>query len=117
VSAPHQERSFQNEIVSQLVAHGWLHSSNSAGYDQERALYPEDLLGWLEDSDPKNFARIVHPDASEANQEKGRNRILDRVVRRLETPEAQGGGVLNTIRKGFDLPGAQRFDLVQPPAG
>lgn len=116
MSAVHQEKSFQREIAEYLEQHGWLHSPNSQGYDKERALYPEDLLGWLEDTAPEDFARIVPPQGTEAQQEKGRRRILDRVVSRLSARESDGGGTLNVLRKGFSVPGARRpFDMVGFP--
>ncbi|ROZ64288.1 type I restriction endonuclease subunit R [Kocuria soli] len=116
MSAVHQEKSFQREIAEYLEQHGWLHSPNSQGYDKERALYPEDLLGWLEGTAPEDFARIVPPQGTEAQQEKGRRRILDRVVSRLSARESDGGGTLNVLRKGFSVPGARRpFDMVGFP--
>lgn len=113
----HQELAFQQHIADYLVAHGWERSENSVGYDKERALFPEDLLGWLEDTDPKNFAKIVPPNADPATRAKGERRILDRVAKQLALPEAHGGGTLATLRKGFDIPGAKHFSLLQnPPA-
>src|SRR5699024_4465551 len=100
-----------------LQSQGWLRSDNSVGYDVKRALFPEDLLGWLEESDPENFARIVPSDADEATQERGRRRLLDRVVKQLATPKANGGGTLKTLRGKLRLPGARDFSLLQfPPA-
>lgn len=118
MNATHQELRFQAEIAGYLESHGWLRSTNSAGYDKERALFPEDLLGWLRDTDPDNFARIVAEDADDTTRERGERRILDRVVKLLAAPESHGGGTLNVLRKGFDLPGARkRFSLLQmPPA-
>ncbi|MFC7646745.1 hypothetical protein ACFQX6_43970 [Streptosporangium lutulentum] len=46
--ADHNEVVFETEICEHLVAHGWLYSTNDAGYDRERALFPEDLFAWLE---------------------------------------------------------------------
>lgn len=117
MSSTHQEKGFQQLIADHLESQGWLRSDNSAGYDVERALYPEDLLGWLEDSDPENFARIVPPEGDEASRERGRRRVLDRVVKQLSTDESQGGGTLKTLRGKLRLPGARDFALLQfPPA-
>ncbi|MDJ1371886.1 type I restriction endonuclease subunit R [Gulosibacter molinativorax] len=113
----YRERAFQDEIADYLGDHGWLRSENSAGYDKERALYPEDLLGWLEDIDPKNYAKIVPTNATPEAKAKGERRILDRVVKKLANDEAHGGGTLATLRNGFDVTGARHFDLLQmPPA-
>lgn len=117
MSSTHQEKGFQKLIADHLESQGWLRSDNSAGYDLERALFPDDLLGWLEDSDPDNFARIVPPDGDEAAKERGRRRILDRVVKQLSTGESSGGGTLKTLRGKLRLPGARDFSLLQfPPA-
>lgn len=117
MSSTHQEKGFQLLIADHLESQGWLRSDNSAGYDVERALFPEDLLGWLEDSDPENYARIVPPDADEVTQERGRRRLLDRVAKQLATTETNGGGTLKTLRGKLRLPGARDFSLLQfPPA-
>jgi type I restriction enzyme R subunit len=117
VSLAHQEKAFQEQIAHSLGAAGWLVSDNGSGYDVERALFPEDLLGWLQDSDPDNYARIVPPDADAVARERGERRILDRVVKQLATTESQGGGTLKTLRGKLRLPGARDFSLLQfPPA-
>src|SRR5699024_8158314 len=117
MSSTHREKGFQTLIADHLQSQGRLRSDNSVGYDVERALFPEDLLGWLEESDPENFARIVPSDADEVAQERGRRRLLDRVVKQLATPEASGGGTLKTLRGKLRLPGSRDFPLLQfPPA-
>ena len=40
-------RHFQDHIIEQLVASGWL-VGESALYDKERALYPEDLIAYVQ---------------------------------------------------------------------
>ncbi|WP_293699353.1 type I restriction endonuclease [uncultured Agrococcus sp.] len=114
----HHELRLQAEIAEYLAARGWLSSENSQGYDKERALFPEDLLGWLEETDADNYAKIVPEAATGEVRAKGERRILDRVAKLLAAEEAHGGGTLNVLRKGFDLPGAKsRFSLLQmPPA-
>ncbi|WP_312919579.1 type I restriction endonuclease, partial [Kocuria sp.] len=117
MSAPHQEKPFQREIAEYLEGHGWSHSRNSQGYDKERALFPEDVLGWLQDTQPEQYARIVPEHGDDATRAKGERRILDRLASQLEQSEKAGGGTLNTLRRGFSVPGAQRFSmLTAPPA-
>ena len=48
----HQEKHFQNYIISQLVEQGWK-LGETKHYDSERALYPEDLVTWIKDSNQK----------------------------------------------------------------
>ncbi|WP_145001402.1 type I restriction endonuclease subunit R [Kocuria rhizophila] len=117
MSQQHQEKKLQQEIATHLSEHGWLHSPSSEGYDKERAIFPEDVLGWLEDTDPENFATVVPPHGDDAARAKGERRILDRLASQLSQPERDGGGVLNVLRKGFLVPGARRFKMLQmPPA-
>ncbi|MFI3892655.1 type I restriction endonuclease [Kocuria rhizophila] len=117
MSQQHQEKKLQQEIATYLSEHGWLHSPSSEGYDKERAIFPEDVLGWLEDTDPENFAKVVPPHGDDAARAKGERRILDRIASQLSQPERDGGGVLNVLRKGFLVPGARRFKMLQmPPA-
>ncbi|WP_010533766.1 type I restriction endonuclease subunit R [Brachybacterium squillarum] len=117
-SGLHQELAFQEQISSHLEAHGWLRSPTSAGFDKERALFPEDLLGWLRDTQPKEYAKIVAPDLNGEAREKAEARILDRLVKVLAMDESHGGGTLNVLRKGFDLAGLRHgFKTLQmPPA-
>ena len=60
MSQQHQEKKLQQEIAEHLGEHGWFHSPSSEGYDKERALFPEDVLGWLEDTDPENYACLLY---------------------------------------------------------
>lgn len=115
MTSPHQELAFQDEIASYLEAHGWLRSQNSAGYDKERAVFPEDLLGWLEETDADNFHKIVPDTNDETARARGEQRILDRVAKRLAQPPEQNGGTLGVLRHGFDIPGARRFTMLQQP--
>ena len=56
----HKEVNFEIEICEYLAAHGWLHGADdAAGYDRERALYPEDLLAWIQATQPKAWEGLV----------------------------------------------------------
>ena len=48
--AVHHEGVFEFEICEYLADHGWLYSAKDTGYDRERALFPEDLFAWLEET-------------------------------------------------------------------
>lgn len=117
-SGLHQEGRLQDEIAAHLEAHGWLRSINSAGYDKQRALFPEDVLGWLQDTDPESYERIVGPDLTDDARKKAEARILDRLTKVLGQDEAHGGGTLSVLRKGFDMVGLRHgFRMMQmPPA-
>ena len=105
--ADYNEIKFEAEIAEYLAAHGWLYSVDDTGYDRERALFPEDIFGWLEDTQPTEVAKVVkNGSATERAQ------VLDRLVKVLDTPLEAGGGSLNALRKGFSHISA-RFDLAQ----
>ena len=44
----YNEIEFENEICEHLAANRWMYSSNDDGYDRARALFPEDVLAWVE---------------------------------------------------------------------
>lgn len=92
----HKEIAFEKDLAEYLQAHGWLYSSNDAGYDRERALFPEDVLGWLIDTQPEQLAKVVKAGGDVAKQE---SQLLDRIVKVLDTPMDNEGGTLNVLRK------------------
>ncbi len=103
--AIHNEIEFENDICDYLKSRGWLYSKDDAGYDVERALFPEDLLGWIQDTQPKAWERLkgFHNGKSEAV-------ALDRLVKVMETESS-----LHALRKGFKATGAGSggFEMVQ----
>lgn len=98
--AVHNEIEFEKEIAEYLAAHGWLYSADSAkGYDRERALFPEDVLRWLADTQPEQLAKVVKAGSGDIAKQEAH--LLDRIVKVLDTPMDNGGGTLNLLRKGF----------------
>jgi type I restriction enzyme R subunit len=101
----HNEYEFENDVCDFLHSQGWLYSKSDEGYDPERALFPEDLIGFIQDTQPKSWERLksFHNGAST-------NTLLDRLVKVLDTE-----GTLHALRKGFKATGAGStgFELVQ----
>jgi type I restriction enzyme R subunit len=97
----HRERTFEDEVVAHLTANGWL-EGRSDGYDRELALYPEDVLGWLEDTQPSELAKLgrLH------NGDTGKV-VLKRLAEVLDKD-----GALAVLRRGFKHVSA-RFDMCQ----
>ena len=97
------EKAFETEICEYLAAHGWLYEGpgDNAGYDKELGLYPADVLAWLEQTQPAEFAKIIQPTMSPAKQASAKQALLDRLVRTLDKPLEQGGGTLAVLRHGF----------------
>jgi type I restriction enzyme R subunit len=109
--AQYNEIEFEKELCEHLEAHGWLYSRNDAGYDRERALYPDDVTVWLTETQPAEYAKVVKVGGPQAEQQK--RLVLDRLVKVLETPLANGGGTLNVLRSGFQSAPA-RFAMSEP---
>ncbi len=97
----HRERTFEDEVVAHLTANGWLEGT-SAGYNRELALYSEDVLGWLETTQPTELAKLgrLH------NGDTG-TVILKRLAEMLDKD-----GALAVLRRGFKQVNA-RFDMCQ----
>ena len=50
----HKEISFETEICQHLASNGWLYAEgDAAGYDRARALFPADVLSWVQTTQPK----------------------------------------------------------------
>ena len=97
--ADYNELPFEAELCEHLTANGWFYSPNSKGYDKGRALFPEDVFGWLSDTQPDALGKVVKQGSPE--EQKQRDQLLDRLVKRLNTPLEAKGGTLNVLRKGF----------------
>src|ERR1700733_13232178 len=91
--ADHNEVVFESEICAYLAAHGWLYSADDAGYDRERALFPEDLFGWLVETQSAAWGKALKAAGSEA-------KFLDVLATALDKPLEHGGGTLNILRNG-----------------
>jgi type I restriction enzyme R subunit len=108
--AQHNEKPFEEELAEYLQANGWLYSENSTGCDKARALFPADVLGWLEETQPVEFAKAVASSST--------NGILDRLVKSLDKPLDAGGGTLAVLRRGFtDAPVKFRMAQFKPATG
>ncbi|MCA0328486.1 MAG: DEAD/DEAH box helicase family protein [Actinobacteria bacterium] len=105
--ADYNEIKFEQEIAEHLAAHGWSYSPTDAGYDRERALFPEDIFGWLAETQPTELAKALKRETPA-----DRAQVLDRLVKVLDTPLESGGGTLNVLRKGFSHISA-RLDMCQ----
>ena len=106
----HTEKVFESELCEHLAANGWLYSPGGHGYDKERALFPEDLFTWLQETQPDQLAKVVT--AGSPNEARQRAQVLDRLVGVLAKPVESGGGTLNALRKGFKHVSAT-FDLCE----
>ena len=96
----HHESSFEVEICEHLAAHGWLYSPKDAGYDRELALFPEDVFGWLADTQPEQLAKRVKPDLTGEALAKARQGVLATLVKTLGAdPKANGGTLVGAATR------------------
>ena len=97
----HQEKHFENYIVSRLEAQGWK-VGETAKYDTERALYAEDLIAWLEASGQgEKWAKL-----KKDNGDRALEVLMDRLAKALETH-----GTVQVLRQGFSIAGCGHIDL------
>lgn len=94
-----REEAFEVEIAEYLAAHGWEYSDTDDGYDVERAIWPEDVLWWLSETQPDEYAKVVRVGTGAESAD--RKALLDSLVSRLDTPMSSGGGTLNVLRRKF----------------
>lgn len=103
---------FEAELCEYLAAHGWLYSPNDEAYDRERALFPADLLAWLSETQPEEFAKVVKPESSGPQRSQAVDRLLDRVMKVASTDPMNSGGTLNVLKRTVAVtPG--KFSLFQ----
>ena len=56
----HTEIHLENEICAHLAAHGWLYAEGDATrYDRARALFPEDAIAWVQETQPKAWETLT----------------------------------------------------------
>ena len=91
----HKEINFETEICEHLAANDWLYSPNDDGYDRARALFPEDLLAWVQATQPKAWDSIVKNHGANA---------ADTLLSRLRDSLDQRG-TLDVLRHGIEMLG------------
>jgi len=92
----HKEISFENEICQHLATHGWLYAAGDAqGYDRARALFPADVLAWVQATQPKAWEVLAKNHGAKA---------ADTLLARLRDQLDQRG-TLDVLRNGIELLG------------
>ncbi|MGO1247983.1 MAG: type I restriction endonuclease subunit R, partial [Oceanisphaera sp.] len=71
------EQTFQNDMIQQMLANGWL-LGKPEGYNRELALYEEDLLGFVQDTQSEQWQKFcqLYPNDPEA-------KFVERVANQL----------------------------------
>ncbi|MES2879529.1 MAG: type I restriction endonuclease [Pseudomonadota bacterium] len=92
----HKEISFENEICQHLSHNGWLYAEgDAASYDRPRALFPADVLAWVQATQPKAWDVLIKNHGSQAS-----DTLLDRLRDQLDQR-----GTLDVLRHGIELLG------------
>ncbi|GLK79087.1 type I restriction endonuclease subunit R [Methylopila turkensis] len=101
----HKEISFEDEICAHLAAHGWIYEPGAAAhYDRQRALFPADLVAWVQQTQPKAWEALGRSHSADAAAA-----LLDRVRKQIDDR-----GAPDVIRHGVDMVGVKgRIELAQ----
>ena len=86
----HNERKYEDELVEHLTAHGWL-AGDPTRYNRALALYPDDVLGWLQESQPAMWAK----------RKSFGNGATERAVLERLAAQLDKEGALAVLRHGF----------------
>jgi len=96
----HKEVTFEGEIVGHLTtAGGWL-EGDPKKYNRKLALYPEDVIGWIKETQPTEYDKI------KATQ----NGATDSIILERLAKSIQEDGPLAVLRQGFKRVNA-RFSM------
>ncbi|NPC98743.1 type I restriction endonuclease subunit R [Nocardioides sp. zg-DK7169] len=109
----HKERPFEDAICEHLAANGWHYSATDAGYDVERALFPNDVYDWLAEAYPDEWARLAEVTPIGRDP---RIHLLDSLVTRLDKHGKPDGGTVGVLRRDHRLTGrgkTLRFKMCQ----
>lgn len=91
----HKEIDFENDIEQALISSGGYSKGDANGYDADMALFPEDVISFVQKTQPKIWERLTNLDASKAQA-----MLLDSLVKELAAK-----GALAVLREGFKCVG------------
>ena len=95
----HREIEFENDICAHLASHGWLYAEGDAHrYDRTYALYPEDVLAWVQATQSKAWETIVKNNGAAAQSV-----LLKRLRKQLDDR-----GTLDVLRNGIEILGLRQ---------
>src|SRR4051794_22677206 len=94
----HEEISFETEVCGVLAANGWLYAVGDAqAYDRIRALFPADLIAWVQATQPKAWEAL-----QKAHGPSAETVLLDRMRKSLDDR-----GTLDVLRNGVEMIGVR----------
>ena len=94
----HTEINFEDEVCQHLAAYGWLYAEkDAADYDRTLALFPADVLAWVQETQPDIWDSLTKTQGKSAGP---------MLLKRLRDSLNQSG-TLNVLRQGFDVLGVK----------
>ncbi len=95
----HREINFEDEICQHLSGHGWLYvDGDAAHYDRARAIFPSDVLAWVQTAQPDAWQTLEKNHGAQAAET-----LLARLRDQLDQR-----GTLDVLRKGIELLGLRQ---------
>jgi type I restriction enzyme R subunit len=114
----HKEIEFENDICAHLAAQGWLYADHPQGvrrgckdaeastttqgdhvqYDRARALFPADVLAWVQATQPQAWETLIKNNGAAAE-----TMLLDRIRKQLDDR-----GTLDVLRHGVEMLGLRQ---------
>jgi len=92
----YREISFEAEVCGHLATNGWFHAEgDAAAYDRARALFPADVIAWIQASQPNAWDTLAKSHGASAEP-----LVLDRLRKQLDER-----GALDVIRHGIEMIG------------
>lgn len=116
LSNVHTERVFEDELTEHLATHGWSvrthlgdphkRLKDAAAYNRELAIYPEDLLAFVQETQPAEWAKF----------RKWHNGDAERMFLKRVGEQLDKHGTLQILRNGFKDRDAKFFLCQRRPA-
>lgn len=95
----HRGHHFETEICESLAAHGWLYAKNDASnYDRTLALFPDDVIGWIQQTQPKAWEVLT----------KNHGALASEVLCKRLRASIDQHGTLAVLRHGIELLGLRQ---------
>ncbi|BBF93415.1 type I restriction endonuclease subunit R [Blastochloris tepida] len=92
----HREVAFEVGICEALAKGGWLYAEDDAlAFDREHALFPADVIGWVQATQPATWEELVRSNGAGAEKA-----LLGRLRHQLDQR-----GTLDVLRHGFEVVG------------
>ncbi len=107
------EKQFQNDIISQMQAHGW-QLGNSADYDRENAIIQSDVLHYIKITQAEEWQKFcaIYPKDTEKNFISLLVKQLAKAKNDATSKESRTYGTLGVLRHGLKTRNV-RFSLCQ----